>query len=96
MAKVTDSNLSGSDTNENAVPDDDEEDLAEIDVEYRGRGRPKLDPGLRRREKLVISLTADELRRVMLAAANHKPVPLTANEWARREILRLAGLSKAS
>ncbi len=70
--------------------DVDDPELADVDMAYRGRGRPRLDPLLRRREKLVISLTADEMRKIMLAAAHNEPDPLTPNEWARRHLLRLA------
>ena len=70
--------------------DDIEAELADVDLGYRGRGRPRLPPEQRRREKLIISLTADELRSVMLRAANEKPVPLSPNDWARRELLALA------
>ena len=69
---------------------DEDDDTAELDLGYRGRGRPRLDPTLRRREKLVISLTADELRQIMLKAADDQPVPLGPNDWARRELLRLS------
>lgn len=68
----------------------DEGELADVDLGYRGRGRPRLDPSLRRKEKLIISLTVDELRRVMLAGANDRPTPLSPHDWARRELLRLA------
>lgn len=91
MAKVTDSNLSGSDQNENAEFD---EDLADVDLGYRQRGRPRLDPSLRRREKLILSLTVEELRRIMLKAASDSPTPLSPNDWARRELLRLASEEK--
>jgi len=69
-------------------PDDDE--LANVDLEYRGRGRPRLPPEQRRREKFVISLTADELRRVMVRAARDPGGPLSPQDWARRELLELA------
>lgn len=88
MAKVTDSNLSGSDTNENAEPED---DLADIPLEYRGRGRPRLPPAQRRREKLVISLTEGEKRRIMVAAASDRGgKPLGPQDWARKKLLEIA------
>lgn len=71
-----------------------DEELADVDVGYRQRGRPRLDPLMRRKEKLILSLTAEELRRIMLAAANDKPTPLSPNDWARRELLRLASEEK--
>lgn len=67
-----------------------DESLAHVDLGYRKRGRPRVDPDHRRKEKLVLSLTADELRSVMLKAANERPTPLSPNDWARRELLRLA------
>lgn len=70
---------------------DDDDDLANVEVgEYRGRGRPRKAPGERRREKLIISFTIDEMRQIMLKAASELPRPLDANEWARRELLRIA------
>lgn len=55
---------------------------------YRGRGRPKLPAELRRREKLNVSLTADELERVLVAAAKagHRRV----QDWAREVLLGAA------
>jgi len=72
------------------MSDHDDDELADVDVGYRTRGRPRLPPELRRREKLVISLTADELAKLMMTAAKQKPRPLSPNEWARQELLRLA------
>lgn len=71
------------------------EALADVDLGYRGRGRPRLDPQLRRKEKLIISLTVPEMRRIMLAAAGAEPVPLSPNDWARQELLRLAPEKKS-
>ena len=81
-------------TDESTVLDENDDDdigeLADVELEYRGRGRPRKPADQRRREKLVISLTADELRQIMLRAASDQPIPLGANEWARRELLRLS------
>ncbi len=66
-------------------------DLADVDLEeYRGRGRPRLAPELRRREKLVISLNQDELRRIMVRAAKDRPAPLSPHDWARKTLLEHA------
>jgi hypothetical protein len=78
------------DTAESAPYVDDEEELADVGLEYRGRGRPRLPPEQRRREKLVLSLTAAELRRVMVRAAKDGSGPMTPQDWARRELLALA------
>lgn len=63
-----------------------EEDLSqyEEDSAYRGRGRPKLPPEMKRREKLVISLTAVELKDMMHAAADAEDGPLRIQDWARK------------
>lgn len=58
-----------------------------VDIGYRGRGRPKLPPEMKRREKLTISLTAAEYRRIMIKAANEKPKPLRIQDLARRILL---------
>lgn len=67
-----------------------DEELADVDVGYRGRGRPRLSPELKRREKLIISLTGEELKQVMIHAANDPEGPLSANEWARKILLSLS------
>lgn len=69
---------------------DDEEHLADVDVGYRTRGRPRLPPEQRRREKLVLSLTAPELARIMMEAARTKPRPLSPQDWARQVLLAQA------
>ena len=70
--------------------DIDPETLADVDLEYRGRGRPRLSPEQRRREKLVVSLTSEEKRRIMVAAARDREGPLGPQEWARKKLLELA------
>ena len=54
---------------------------------YRGRGRPKLPPEMKRREKLVISLTAVELKDMMHAAADSEGGPLRLQDWARKVLI---------
>lgn len=49
-------------------------------TEHRRRGRPRLPPDEKRREKLTLSLTAEELRLVRIAAANDGR---SAQDWAR-------------
>lgn len=71
-------------------PNDPDSDLADVDLEYRSRGRPRLPVEQRRREKLVISLTVDERRRIMVAAARDPSGPHSPQEWARRSLLALA------
>jgi hypothetical protein len=71
--------------------DGEDEDYSDVtDVGYRGRGRPRLPPEQKRREKLVIALTGDELRRFMIEAASAEGGPLRVQDWARRELLKLA------
>lgn len=67
-----------------------DEELADVDIGYRGRGRPRLDPSQLRKEKLTISFTVEQLRCIMLAAARASPVPLSAGDWARDVLLDLA------
>lgn len=69
---------------------DEEGDLADVDISYPTRGRPRLPIGQRRREKLVISLNQDELRRIMVRAAQDPSGPLSPQDWARQELLSLA------
>lgn len=69
---------------------DTEDALADMDLDYRGRGRPRLPPEQRRREKLVISITAEEKRRIMVAAAKDREGPLGPQDWARKRLLELA------
>lgn len=77
--------------NEHDGSDADPETLADIDLEYRGRGRPRLPPEQRRREKLVVSLTEGEKRRIMVAAASDRgSKPSGPQDWARRKLLELA------
>lgn len=66
------------------------EDEDIVDVGYRGRGRPKLPPEQRRREKLVLALTGPELKELMIEAASTEDGPLRIQDWARRELLRVA------
>lgn len=58
------------------------------ELEYRGRGRPRLPEGQRRREKLVIALNAEEMRLLMHAAADAEGGPLRVQDWARALLLR--------
>lgn len=71
-------------------PQDDEDFSDVIDVAYRGRGRPKLPPEQKRREKLVIALTGEELKRFMIEAASAEGGPLRVQDWARRILLQAA------
>lgn len=54
---------------------------------FRGRGRPRLPPELRRREKLIVALTEDELKKVMHRAADAKGGPMRMQDWARSILL---------
>lgn len=66
-----------------------EEDFSDVvDVPYRGRGRPKLPPEQKRREKLVIALTGEELKKFMIEAASVEGGPMRVQDWARRELLK--------
>lgn len=60
------------------------------ELEYRGRGRPRLPEGQRRREKLIVALNAEEMRQVMHAAADAEGGPLRVQDWARVLLLRAA------
>lgn len=60
------------------------------ELEYRGRGRPRLPEGQRRREKLIIALNAEEMRLVMHAAADAADGPVRIQDWARAILLRTA------
>ena len=73
-------------------PDLDEElESYEQETEaYRGRGRPKLDPALRRREKMSIAFTAEELKLIMHAAADAEGGPMRPQDWARAVLLKAA------
>jgi hypothetical protein len=65
----------------------DAEALADFEGEegitYRKRGRPKLPPDMKRREKLVVSFTGTELKAMMHAAADAPDGPLRLQDWAR-------------
>ena len=60
------------------------------ELEYRGRGRPRLPAGQRRREKLVVALNAEEMRLVMHAAADADGGPIRVQDWARALLLKAA------
>lgn len=71
-----------------AEQDADQAAIDEFDVgEYRGRGRPKLPPEMKRNEKLVLSLTSKELRDIMHAAADVPGGPQRLQDWARSVLL---------
>lgn len=57
---------------------------------YRGRGRPRLPEGERRRDKLVVSLNEEEMRAVMHAAADCPGGPMRIQDWVRRVMLEAA------
>jgi len=60
---------------------------------YRRRGRPRLDPSARRRGKLIVSLTGDELEKLTRKAASlrdHKDRPLKLQDWAREVLMAAA------
>lgn len=65
-------------------------DDLESAIGYRGRGRPRLPEGERRREKLSIALNAEEMRAVMHASADAPGGPLRLQDWARAVLLRAA------
>lgn len=67
--------------------DDDEpvEDI--VDIEYRGRGRPRLPPDQKRREKVVISVTAQEKKDMIHAGADADGGPLSVQDWARKILI---------
>lgn len=75
------------------VPEEDADADALSDFEdgeelgYRRRGRPKLPPDMKRREKLVISLTGAELKEMMHAAADADGGPLRIQDWARQVLI---------
>lgn len=75
-------------------PDLDEGDaLEKYEAEenaYRGRGRPKLAPELKRREKMSIAFTAEELKTIMHAAADAQGGPMRPQDWARSVLLKAA------
>lgn len=60
----------------------------EVELDYRGRGRPKLPPDQKRREKLIIAITSAELKDFMIAAANSEGGPVRVQEWARQVLLK--------
>lgn len=70
----------------------DAETLAEFEGEdgltYRRRGRPKLPPDMKRREKLVISVTGNELKDMMHAAADAEGGPLRVQDWGRDVLIK--------
>lgn len=69
----------------------DEPVIAGIEEEaYRKRGRPKLPPDMRRREKLVISFTGEELKDILHAAADAEGGPMKVQDWAREKLTKAA------
>ena len=58
------------------------DDITDPDTgtEHRRRGRPRLPPDEKRREKLTLSLTAEELKGIRIAAAHAGKSP---QDWAR-------------
>jgi len=60
------------------------------ELNYRRRGRPKLPPDMKRREKLVISITGNELKEMMHAAADAEGGPQRLQDWARSVLLGAA------
>lgn len=67
--------------------DADAQALAEYEMEYRRRGRPKLAPDQKRREKLSVSFTEQELKDIMIAAANDPTGPKRPQDWARNILI---------
>lgn len=66
------------------------EDEEDTGLTYRRRGRPKLPPDMKRREKLVISLTAAELKPMIHAAADAEGGPHRVQDWARDVLIAAA------
>jgi hypothetical protein len=67
-------------------------DLAPEDegVGYRKRGRPRLPKELKRKAKLIIALTGDEMAAMMHACAearDEKNRPLKIQDWARAVLM---------
>jgi len=85
-------------TSDPKVPTEQEledEAIAEDDLlgDYPRRGRPTKPENLRRRAKLIISLTGDELTRMIVQAAqtkDHKGRPTRVQDWARELLLAAA------
>lgn len=72
---------------------DEDEALANYEAQenaYRGRGRPKLAPELKRREKMSIAFTSEELKTIMHAAADAAGGPMRPQDWARSILLKAA------
>jgi hypothetical protein len=71
------------------APSEDAADLAALEEfedenpVYRKRGRPKLPPEMKRREKLVIALTGPELKDMIHTAADAEGGPFKVQDWAR-------------
>lgn len=63
----------------------DRDDLTELG--FRTRGRPKLPDSQRRREKLIVALTSEEMRDVMHRAADAPGGPMRIQDWARLLLL---------
>lgn len=61
--------------------------------DYPRRGRPKVPPGQRRRAKLILSFTGEEMTRLIVRAAetkDRKGRPLNVRDWARQILLDAA------
>ncbi len=69
--------------------------LEEDGATYRGRGRPKLPPDLRRREKIITAVTELELKEVMIAAANDPNGPMRPQDWVRKVVFERIAQIKA-
>lgn len=61
------------------------DDLTELG--YRGRGRPKLPEDQRRRQKLIIALSDEEMRTIMHKAADSVGGPKRLQDWVRSILL---------
>ncbi len=65
------------------------QDKNSVDIEkymaenFPGRGRPRLPEDMRRRDKIIIALTAAEYKAVMITAASVDGKPMRVQDWAR-------------
>lgn len=77
------------DVGEDDGPDPDL-DIPEEGVSYRRRGRPKLPKEMKRKSKLIVALTGDELAAMMHKAAetrDNKNRPMRLQDWARMVLM---------
>jgi len=65
----------------------DEED--ELTPRVERRGRPRIADEVRRSERVLLSFTKDEMRKLMVEAANAEGGPFEVRDWARSVILNL-------